>query len=66
MAFSMKERERTRARVTAELPDRAALINAPDADRTTQRRGYYALTVGAAVFLIWCWFFGFSSLAVGV
>ena len=29
MAFSKKERERTRAKVTAELPDRAALINAP-------------------------------------
>ena len=36
MAFSKKERERTRARVTAELPERAALLNAPDADKITQ------------------------------
>ncbi len=66
MAFSKKERERTRARVTAELPDRAALINAPDADKIFQRRGFYTLAFGVALFLIWCWFFGLSSLAVGI
>ena len=66
MAFSKKERGCTRAKVTAELPDRAALINAPDADKITQRRGYYSLTFGVALFLIWCWFFGLSSLAVGI
>jgi hypothetical protein len=66
MAFSKKERERTRAKVIVELPERAALINAPDADKITQRRGFYLLTVGLALFLIWCWLFGFSSLAIGV
>lgn len=66
MAFSKKERERTRAKVAAELPDRVALINGPDADKIVQRRGYYSLAIGITLFIIWCWFFGFSTLAVGI
>ena len=66
MTFSKKERERMRAKLTADLPDRAALINAPDADKITQRRGYYSMAVGLVLFLIWCYFFGFSTLAAGV
>lgn len=66
MAFSKKERERTRARVTADLPDRAALINAPNVDKIAQRRGFYVLAFGVCLFLIWCWFFGFFTLAAGV
>jgi hypothetical protein len=66
MAFSKRERERTRAQVTADLPERTSLINAPDSDKIAQRRGYYTLVIGITLFLIWCWFFGFSSLAIGV
>lgn len=64
MAFSKKERGRMKAKVAADLPDRAALINAPDADRVVKRRGYYSLAFGFVLFIIWCYFFGFSSLAV--
>ena len=66
MAFSKKERERARATATADLPDRAALINAPNADKVARRRGYYTLAIGVALFIIWCWFWGFSTLAAGV
>jgi hypothetical protein len=66
MAFSKKERERARATATADPPDRAALINAPNADKVAQRRGYYSLAVGTSLFIIWCWFFGLSTLATGV
>ncbi len=66
MVFSRKERERTRARVTAELPDRAKLINKPDADKIVQRRGYYTIALGIALFLIWYFFFGFATLTIGV
>ena len=66
MAFSKKERAHVRAKLSVELPDQAALINTSDADRIAQRRGYYSMVVGATLFLIWCWFFGFSTLAAGV
>ena len=66
LAFSKKERERTKIRLTAELPDRAALINVPDADKIAQRRGYYLLVIGLGLFIIWANYFGLSSLAVGV
>ena len=66
VSFSKKERERTRAKALAELPERAAFINAPDADRKTRRRGYYLLVIGIALFAIWSWIFGLSSLAAGV
>ena len=63
MAFSKKERERTRQRVTAELPERAALINVPNADHIFQRRGYITLAIGLALFILWSYIYGFSSLA---
>jgi hypothetical protein len=65
-AFSRKERKRIRETVTAELPDRTALINASNADKVAQLRGYYTLGVGIIFFGIWCSLFGLSSLAVGV
>ena len=64
MSFSKKERDRVRSRVTEELPERATLISAPNADLSARRRGYYTLVLGVILFIIWCWFFGLSSLAV--
>ncbi len=63
ISFSKKEREHARERAVADLPEQVELINTPDADKKTQRRGYYLLVFGIVLFLIWSWFFGFSSLS---
>lgn len=63
VSFSKNERQRTRERVIAELPDRASLIENPDADKKTKHRGYILLAVGIVLFVAWCTIYGFSSLA---
>lgn len=62
-SFSKKERERTRERVTAELPERALLINSPDADNKSKHRGYILLAIGIILFIVWMTIYGFSSLS---
>ena len=63
MSFSKKERERTRERVTAELPERALLINSPNADSRAKHRGYILLAIGIMLFIVWLTVYGFSSLS---
>ncbi len=63
ISFSKAERERTRRHVTEELPERASLINSPDADKKYKRRGYFLLIIGVALFIVWLKFYGFSSLS---
>jgi hypothetical protein len=63
MSFSKKERERIRKQLVAELPDRASLIEYPDADKKTRRRGYILAVVGIILFITWLKIYGFLSLS---
>lgn len=63
MSFSKKERERARKRAIADLPERASLIDTPDADEKAKRRGYIMLIIGVILFITWSTIYGFSSLS---
>jgi hypothetical protein len=66
LAFNKKERAISRKLGAIQEPAFAASLEAPDADRIQQRRGYITLLAALLLFLLWSWFYGFSSLALGV
>jgi len=63
MSFSKKEREANLKRVLGDLPERAHLIDTPDAGRIIQRKGYIVLIAGIILFIIWSQIYGLSSLS---
>jgi hypothetical protein len=65
-SFSHRERERTRKAIMAAEPDRAAVFNAADWEEKAKARGRALLLIGVGLFVVWCWLYGFSSLAIGV
>jgi hypothetical protein len=65
-SFSKKQREMSKKRALIAMPERAGLIESPDAEKRQLNVSHYTLATALILFLIWLWFYGFSSLAIGI